>query len=1103
MSFGAIDDGEPVVEFFLLGPVGVTVRGRPVSLTRKQRALLVCLLLEPNRVVSVERVIDRLWEEDPPVSAAARVRALVAELRRALADDGARLVVTQSPGYRICVEGEALDVAVFDGRVEAARQAALADRHEDAVALYDEALELWRGAPLDGVTGSHVAVEVARLTEQRAAALEGRAEGLLRLGRTHDAVVELGRVVAEHPLREKPHGLLMLALYRSGRAAEALALYQRFRDRLVSDIGVEPSGELGQLHQRVLRGTLGEEGSVAPVTAAVPQQLPADTSGFVGRTAELAQLGVLAGGESRIVLVVGPAGAGKTALAVHWAHQAAVDFPDGQLFLSMRGFDPGQQVSAAEALPSLLQALGQPVEEIPVDMDAQAALYRSRLAGRRVLVLLDNVASPAQVRPLLPGAAGCLVVVTSRDRLGGLVALDGANRISLDELRADESWCLLAHRVGMARLCAEPDAATQLAVRCGHMPLALSIAGARLADQEHHTIKEFVAELADRGRLARLRAHGDEHAEVRTALDLSYQALPVGAQRMFRLMSLAPSCGLHSAAAGALAGVGEAEAEDLLDAIAQVHLVTEVRAHRFACHDLLLEYAAERAVAEDRPEELRLATARFVEYYLASVTEATRVGRLRGTELPYDRTAPGVAGASFDNESAAFAWLDDSWDEITAVISWFAEDDPHPVSWLLVAVLRDFMHHRRPLAEWIRIATTGLTAARRAEDLSGQAAMRLSLGHARWRLTELSAAKDDYEQALALSRQAGWRKGEADALRGLGVTLEQLGQPREALSRYQASVELDRVLGDSFGEVTGLNNLSSAYHLLGELAHAEECLSTCVGLAERNGTDYLVALTLVNLALVYQEQGRLDDASHCLDRSLTVARAIGLRYAEAITLEVAGRVHNDAGRWTEAAQVLAGALVAARGAENRACQVEVLVAMAEAEAGLGRLSPALERLNTAVALNELTGHQLGRVETLIGLTEVHALLDQHEQAHDYAVSALRLARDSSPLTLSKAHRALAEVLLGLGDSSGAVVECGRAITIARRSGQRLVHARALVVLGRAYRMTGNEPGARSALSRAHGVFTELAIPRQDETAALLWQSGPPCMIQAETMRPSD
>jgi DNA-binding SARP family transcriptional activator/Tfp pilus assembly protein PilF len=1076
-----------VAEFFLLGPVGVRLGGRDVLLTGKQRALLACLLLEANHVVSVERIIDRLWEQAPPVSAAARVRALVAELRRALADDGASLVVTQSPGYLVRVADGMLDAALFAGRVEAARRAMGSGRHQDALALFDLALELWRGTPLDGLTGVRVAAEAARLTEQRTTALEGRVEALLELGRPHDALAELAHLVAEFPLREKPHGLLMRALYRSGRSAEALAAYRRYRDRLVADIGVEPTDELDRLHQHILRGAedTGRPNPPAGV-AATPRQLPADSGRFVGRKAELARLRALAGEQRRIVLVVGPAGFGKTTLAVHWAHRAAVDFPDGQVFLSMRGFDSSQRMSAAEALPSLLRTLGQPFKDIPVDVDAQAALYRSLLAGRRVLVMLDNVASPDQVRPLLPGASGCLVVVTSRDRLDGLVARDGADRITVDALGAEESLALLADRVGTARLRGEPDAAARLAAQCGHMPLALSIAAARLADQEHHMISEYVTELAARGRLARLRARGDEHTAVRAALDLSYQALPPGAQRMLRLMSLAPGGGLHGRAAGALADIGEAEAEDLLDAIAQVHLITEVRAHRFACHDLLLEYAGERAAGEDTPEERRRAAQRLREFFLCSVVEATRAARLRGLELPYERTEPGVASMLFDSEALAVAWLDDSWDEITSVIARCAEEaDPHPVSWLLVAALRDFMHHRRPLAEWIRIAATGLSAAQRAGDLIGQAAMHVSLGQARWRMADLPTSQHEYEQALTLSRQAGWIKGEADSLRGAGVVLKQLGQPRLAVSRYETSIQISRRAGDVEGEAIALNNLASACHQLGELERADDCLSASLGLAEENGSDFQIALILVNLALVRQEQGRLDDAADCLDRSLTLARSANLLYAEAVTLETSGRVHNDAGRWAEAARVCQDALASARGAENRNCQVDALVGLAEAETGLGRPDRALVHLRTAAALNEQTGHRAGLVETLIGLTQVHCRLDQHEQAHEHALSALRLARDSSPLTLSKVHRALAEVLLELGDGAGAVDECGRAVAIAGKAGQRLVGARVLVVLGRAHLLTGNERAARSAWLGAHRVFADLAIPRQHETAALL------------------
>jgi tetratricopeptide (TPR) repeat protein len=432
-------------------------------------------------------------------------------------------------------------------------------------------------------------------------------------------------------------------------------------------------------------------------------------------------------------------------------------------------------------------------------------------------------------------------------------------------------------------------------------------------------------------------------------------------------------------------------------------------------------------------------------------------------------------------------WLDASWDEITAVIA-LAEEarpDPHPVSWLLVAALRDFMHHRRPLVEWVRIATTALAAARRAGEETGQAAMHLSLGTVRWRMAELPAAEHDFEQALALSQRAGWTKGEADALRGIGVVLKQLGRPREALPRYLDSVELDRRMGDRHGEAAGLNNLASAYHTLGKLDQAEDCLSACLHLVEMADDQYKVALTLVNLGLVHQEQGRLDDSLRCLDRSFVLARGSDLRYAEAITWEALGRVHNDAGRWAEAAKAHQKALVAASAVENRNCQVDSLVGLAEAETGRDDPDRALDHLDAAAEVIELTGYRTGRVEVLIGLARVNCRLGRHDQAYEDAVSALWLAQDGSPLTLSRAHHTLAEVLLELGDGAQADRECRQAAQLARRSGQLLAHARVLVALGHIHRRLGHERGARLAWRRAHLVFADLDIPRQAETASLL------------------
>lgn len=1072
------------VRFTLLGPVGLSVAGRSVKLTGKQRALLGVLLLEANNVVSVERISDRIWSEDPPATAAARVRALVAELRRIWPEDPRRLV-TRNPGYLLRVEEEELDTSLFADRVELAARAAREGRPHEALAHYDEALSLWRGAPLADLRGPHAEAEASRFAEYRTAALVGRAKAMLALDRLPEAVAELTRLVAENPLRESLHELLMLALDQGGRAAEALEVYRDFRARLVAELGMEPTAELQELHRRVLAGGAEPKFPRMSAEATVPRQLPAVTGRFVGRQAELKQMDTLTDEHPGVLLVVGPAGSGKTALALRWAHRMTREFPDGQLFLSMRGFDPGQRMSPAEALPLLLQAFGRPADDIPVDLQAQTALYRSLLAERRVLVLLDNVANAEQVRPLLPGGPGCLVLVTSRDRLGGLAAREGAAQVTVDALEPQEALSLLARVVGDTRLQAEPEAAMRLAAQCGYMPLALSIAGGRLADQRYRTVGNYVDEMAHRGRLTELRVAGDEHTAVRAALDLSYRVLPQEARRMFRLLSLAPPGGLTTAAAAALAGVDRNEAADLLDTVACVHLTTEVGASRFSSHDLLLEYAAERGGEEDGPAEQYDAVRRLMGYYLASVIDAARACRIHALLPPPDPVPPGVSPESFADRPQALAWLDRAWGDITAAVLRSAELDSGPMAWLMVSGLQNYLHHFRPLAELMRLAEVGLAGAERADDLVGMATMHLSLGNARWRMGQLIEAKAEFEQALALARRAGFVAGEADALRGVGVCLKQLGNPRQAVSRYRTAIRLDHVLDNTSGEVSGLNNLASAWLTLGRLRPAEDCLTACLPLAKRTENYNLLTIALVNLGLVRQEQGRLAEALGFLDRSLAVARAAGLPYGEAIALETVGRVHNDAGRWSPAAEAHRQALVVARQVENLNCQVDTLVGLAAAETGLGRAEHALDLLEAAAAITDRTGHSAGRVELLVGLARANRHAGRPEQARAHVTEALRLAIQGHPLALARAHHTLAEVLLELGDGPGAVQECRRAFRVCRRSAQRLVHAQALVTLGHARRVAGNEAAARAAWGRAHLLFAELGIPRQEETAALL------------------
>ncbi|MFI5753670.1 tetratricopeptide repeat protein [Streptomyces sp. NPDC051569] len=1075
--------------FRLLGTLETTVEGRPVTLTGRQRALMSVLLLRANRVVPVDRIADSLWGESLPASAAARVRALIAEVRRALGPHGQERVVTRSPGYLVNVCPGELDIDEFEVLVGEARRAARGGRHEEAIALYERALELWRGEPFPDLNGPAAESERHRFEEMGAGAVEGRVEANLALGRGQAVVADLMRLIADQPLREQPRRQLMLALNQLGRLPEALEVYRDFHTRLVTDLGVEPTPRLRQLHQRMLVGGPElSEGADSPREPAgerqrtLPRQVPA-VGRFVGREDQLRQLDEYRAGADRVVLIVGPAGVGKTSVAAHWAHRNAEYFPDGQLFLDMRGFDRAEPMSVSEALPLLLQGLGQPLRDIPVSVDAQIALYRSLLARRRILLVLDDVAEPAQVRVLLPPNPQCLAVITSRDRLRSLVALDGARRLTLDVLSQEEALGLIAQGAGSRRSHDEPEAAAELAELCDRLPLALCVAVSWLADQEHRTIGQYVRELTDRGRLAQLRVEGDEHAAVRAALELSYVALPASARRVFRLLGLVPSVDVTVAATAAQANSGLEELRVLLATVARVHLIQEVAVRRYTCHDLVREYAAERGREEDTEADRHGAVRRLLDYYVDMITRVNEVCGFLAPNLAREAEAPVAPVEEFSAEADATTWFDAEWENLLVVIAHAAEHGPRRYAWLLVEAMQDLLHHRRTHVEWLRVAGTALAAAKLDGDLVGQAAMHLSLGMVRWRMADLRTALTENERALTLSRRAGWLHGEAMALTGCGVALKQLGEARRALPRYRKSLEISRRLGHARSEVRGLNNLASAYLMLARLESAEECLLANIPLTEESGDRHLQSLTLVNLGIVRQQRARFPQALEALEKAMEVSRSTGLIYAEGVTFETFGWVHSDAGRHEQAVASFDAALSIARQVENRNSQIDSLTGLAVVELKLGRVDTALDRLGTARDVAEGVG--TGFVGVLMGLARVHLRQGRYEQAHDEASRSLRLAAEGSPLDLPRLHGLLAAIQLAAGDSEQCLRSCDQALQLARRSGQRLEHARALITLGHAHRLEKRERAARSAWRRAHGHFTALDTPEQRETAALL------------------
>ncbi len=1044
------------VEFGLLGPVEVRVGGRPVPLTGKQQSLLALLLLDANRVVSTDRVADALWGDAPPADPAARVRMLVSELRRAV---GAQLVVTKRPGYLVRVREGELDSEVFARHVELAR--AVGDQ-EQAVRHYDSALALWRGAPLTGVVGTFADADVVALADLRLTAVEERAAARLALGRPAEVVAELGPLTAEHPLRERLHELLMRALRQAGRLGDALAVYRGLRKHLADELGVEPSAPLRALHQRLL------EDEPAPSRPDRPRLLPADVAGFVGRELELRGLDEVAHA-ARLVLVVGPPGVGKTATVVHWAHRVADRFPDGQLFLDLRGFDRTAPLRAADALARLLHVLGQRADE--TELDVLVLRYRSLLAGRRVLIVLDNVAEPEQVRPLLPGHPGCLVVLTSRDRLGGLVAVDGARRVTLDVLAPDAALTLIEHVAGAGRVRTELTAATELARLCGHLPLALRVASTRLADQPHQTVRQFADELADRGRLTRLTVDGDDRAGVRATFELSYRSLPARERRTFQVLGVVPGVDVATQTAAALLDVPAGEAADLLDGLARGHLVKQVGAGRFAWHDLLRDYAVELAVAEDPPQQRDAVLRRALRYFLHTLAA---VGATTGSNVLRLPDAEPVAAQCFADATQAMAWLDAEWENVaTAVMS--AHCHPELV-WRVAESLSAVLYRKRSAAEWLPLVTAGIAAARKAGEPAGEGALRLALARAHWLRSEHTASGHECKRALELFRTAGWPHGESAALRGLAIALCHLGAVERSIERFQASVAIDRRIGDRRGVAVNLCNLATVHEELGQLAESVRLTSQALPLLREIGHRQAEAVALSNLGMARHEQGRLRAATAALTRALRICAELGAKHTEAVTLNELGRVHRDLHRHAEAAEAFETALCLARDLGDRNGTALALAGLAGVASDLGRPDEAAHRIAAARAALADSDHAHGHTVVLLAAVEV-----------ELRTGAVRtsLPDTVSPLLTGKVESALAAAALADGRAAACLDHCTRAIAATTRCGQQLVLARTLVTSGNAHAHMGDHARAIAHWQTAHTLFTEIGTPDRDHTATLL------------------
>jgi DNA-binding SARP family transcriptional activator/Tfp pilus assembly protein PilF len=891
----------------------------------RQRAVLATMAVQAGRVVSRDELVDALWGDDPPGSAANIVHTYVARLRRVLEPGRGprapgRVLIASPPGYLLCLDPGQVDAALFGRYLSQARESRLADRPDAAVESYDHALTLWSGPPLTGVPGPFAEMERVRLNEEYWTAVEDRAEAMLMTGRAADAAADLAGRVRDQPLRERLHGLLMLALYRAGRQAEALAVYRDARHLLAEELGLEPGPELQRLHQQILAGddaltaaqTRTAPAAQAQVTRVIPAQLPHGIGDFSGRRAELAELVALAPpvtsgattadrGAVAISVIDGIAGVGKTALAVQAAHQITSRFPDGQLFLDLHGFTPGTTpMSPDEALGHLLRGLGADPRHIPSGIDEQAAMYRSMLAGRRALIVLDNADSVGQVRPLLPGAGTCLVLITSRNRLDGLIARDGARRIALDVFTDDEATALLARICRAGQVAAERAAAAELARLCGYLPLALRIAAERAATHASHTLAELATDLAaEQQRLDLLAVADDDPTSVRAAFSSSYHALPAATARTFRLLGLHPGTDITVPAAAALLDVTSGRTRVLLEELGRRHLVEETERGRYRFHDLIRVYAAEQAARQPRIQQTR-ASHRLVQWYLHTADAADALLDRRRPRVPLAPPGRRSMPLRFSSYAEALRWCDAESGNLLELTRHAARCGMHTLAWQLPAAMLGYFYLRKPWTTWLTVSRIGLTAARRAGDLLGQAVMHTSLGIVHAELREPQAAICHLTTALELVRTLGHRDGEAIVLATLGAVYRDMKQYDQAVTSLRGALAVWKQAGDRWGQAIAFHNLGEARLCMGQARQAITDLQQALRIRRDIGDQYGAAWTRHDIAAAHYHLGDLPSAVSHLHDALVTRRNLGDRWGEARTLTLLGETLTSAGQRDEA-----------------------------------------------------------------------------------------------------------------------------------------------------------------------------------------------------------
>lgn len=1019
----------------ILGLLEVRTAEGPVPISGRHHPRLLAMLLEQaNQVLPIDRLVEGLWDHDPPATATRQVQNIAAALRRQLGTAGDRLQKVGT-GYRFEVETDELDLLRCRRSETEAQEHQAAGRSAEAERALGEALAEWSGPSLAGLSGSTVEAAARRLDEYRLKLTEERIEIGLHLGRHELLVDELRRLHSEHPFRQRFAEQLMLSLYRSGLGPEALRVYAEAAERLVEELGVDPGKPLRDLHTAILR----EEPSLAPGAVEepvrfTPETLPASTAVFTGRHESLAALDESAESDSSpLVVLTGAGGTGKTMLALHWGHRSSARFPGGRIYIDLRGFAPtGAALETAEAARVLLGSMGVEPRRIPADPDAQIALYRSRIGEERRLLILDNARDADQIRPLLPGSPNVHTLVISRRRLVGLAASHGARIIEVGSFSRREEIAFLERHLGPKRLAADPGSAERILSACAGLPLALALAAARASTRADSSLG-VIAEGLETSRLDAL-AGDEDSVDLRAVFSWSYRSLDPDTARLFDLLALIPGPDFGIESAVRLHGGPRGDAGRALRELLDANLVEHGHPGRYRLHDLVRLYASETAAARLSESERSEALRRLLDWYCVNAAACRSL--LYPESVGLEDATESDAGSPPSAPEAA-RWLKAEWINLIAAVEHTAEHGPPEYAWRLADMLRGYIWLGMLGDDGFRIARAALVAAERAGDRAGLAAAELVMACALIRCNRLEEAVRHGRDAADIARRFDWTAGAAAAEGNLAAASFYRGRIPEGLGHAHAALHANRAVGERRAECTNLHWLGILHSLVGELEKAIEYFESALDLAVATGTASVRAVMLTHMAEVQLFRGRTDLAAAHLAEATELERTGAGFDRSGDIMGATARLRLASGHEREALALGQRVLESRTDAADHRIRMHALVAVASAYEALGDHAAAIAHFDRILVETADEPTMFHRVEAMAGLPGALLHSGEPDRAKAAAQRALWTAEEAGYRFLQgRALNHLAAIAVKSGRPGEAGELAHRALGIHRQSGHR-------------------------------------------------------------------